>query len=45
MLAGAGLQDYGFTGREFDDESGLYYYRARHYEPGDLLPSESALIS
>jgi len=28
------LQDYGFTGREFDPESGLYYYRARHYDPG-----------
>ena len=34
MLSGAGLQDYDFTGREFDDESGLYYYRARHYDPG-----------
>ena len=22
---------YSFTGREFDDESGLYYYRARYY--------------
>ncbi|WP_170833518.1 RHS repeat-associated core domain-containing protein [Litoreibacter albidus] len=27
------LQDYGFTGREFDAETGLYYYRARHYDP------------
>ena len=27
-------QDYGFTGREFDTETGLYYYRARHYDPG-----------
>jgi RHS repeat-associated protein len=23
-----------FTGREFDDESGLYFYRARSYDPG-----------
>jgi len=33
-LCAAGLQDYGFTGREFDGESGLYHYRARHYDPG-----------
>lgn len=24
---------YAFTGREWDDESGLYYYRARYYDP------------
>jgi len=24
---------YAFTGREFDPESGLYYYRARYYDP------------
>lgn len=24
----------GFTGREYDAETGLYYYRARHYDPG-----------
>lgn len=24
---------YAFTGREFDAESGLYYYRARYYDP------------
>ena len=23
-----------FTGREYDPESGLYYYRARYYDPG-----------
>ena len=23
-----------YTGREFDAESGLYYYRMRHYDPG-----------
>ncbi|HRS12431.1 MAG TPA: RHS repeat-associated core domain-containing protein, partial [Sedimentisphaerales bacterium] len=22
-----------FTGREFDEETGLYYYRARYYNP------------
>ena len=26
-------QPYAFTGREFDPESGLHYYRARYYEP------------
>ena len=25
---------YAFTGREFDAESGNYYYRARNYDPG-----------
>lgn len=25
-------QPYGFTGREYDEESGLYYYRARYYD-------------
>ncbi len=24
---------YGYTGRELDGETGLYYYRARYYEP------------
>ena len=24
---------FGYTGREFDEESGLYYYRARYYDP------------
>lgn len=26
-------QPYAFTGREYDEESGLYYYRARYYDP------------
>ncbi len=26
-------QPYMYTGREFDSESGLYYYRARYYSP------------
>ena len=25
---------YGYTGREMDEESDLYYYRARYYNPG-----------
>src|SRR5262249_10905199 len=25
--------DYGFAGREWDAETGLYYYRARYYDP------------
>lgn len=25
--------DYAFTGREWDAETGLYYYRARYYDP------------
>jgi len=27
------LQPFTYTGREFDAESGLYYYRARNYDP------------
>jgi len=27
------IQSYTFTGREFDSETGLYFYRARHYDP------------
>jgi RHS repeat-associated protein len=30
---GSLTQRYGFTGREVDDESGLIYFRARHYDP------------
>jgi RHS repeat-associated protein len=26
-------QPYTYTGREFDHETGLYYYRARYYDP------------
>jgi len=26
---------YGFTGREYDPQTGLYYYRARYYDPMD----------
>ena len=31
--AGALEQPFGFTGREFDPETGLYFYRARYYDP------------
>jgi len=27
------VQPYAFTGREYDSESGLYFYRARYYDP------------
>jgi RHS repeat-associated protein len=31
--AGANLTRYTYTGREFDADTGLYYYRARWYDP------------
>lgn len=31
MLQGSATAGYAFTGREWDSETGLYYYRARHY--------------
>lgn len=31
--SGATQAPYAFTGRELDSESGLYYYRARYYNP------------
>jgi RHS repeat-associated protein len=31
MLAGASQNGYAFTGRNWDTESGSYYFRARHY--------------
>ena len=30
---GSVVNPYRFTGREYDEESGLYYYRARYYGP------------
>jgi RHS repeat-associated protein len=33
LEAGASESDYAFTGREWDPETGLYYYRARYYSP------------
>jgi RHS repeat-associated protein len=32
-LAGAATAGYAFTGREWDSETNLYYYRARYYDP------------
>ena len=34
VLDPAFKQPYSYTGREWDEESGLYYYRARYYDPG-----------
>jgi len=31
--SGSLANPYTFTGREYDQESGLYYYRARYYDP------------
>ena len=33
LEAGASEPGYAFTGREWDPEIGLYYYRARYYDP------------
>jgi len=31
--AGASTSGYAFTGREWEPETGIYYYRARYYDP------------
>ena len=33
MSAGASASRYAYTGREWDPETGWYYYRARYYDP------------
>ena len=33
LLSGGSTRGYAFTGREWDAETGLYYYRARYYDP------------
>jgi RHS repeat-associated protein len=33
LEAGEAVAGFAFTGREWDPETGLYYYRARYYEP------------
>ncbi|MBU1017762.1 LysM peptidoglycan-binding domain-containing protein [Patescibacteria group bacterium] len=33
MTEGSADEDYGFTGKELDKETGLYYYGARYYDP------------
>lgn len=33
LATGLLTQRYGFTGREHDDESGVIFFRARHYDP------------
>jgi RHS repeat-associated protein len=33
LLQGSTTAGYAFTGREWDPEIGLYYYRARYYDP------------
>jgi RHS repeat-associated protein len=33
LLQGSTASGYAFTGREWDVETGLYYYRARYYDP------------
>ncbi len=46
------MNPYGFAGREYDDESGLYYMRARYYDPsvgrflsGDPLDLANLLVT
>lgn len=33
LLAGGTTSGYAYTGREWDAEAGLYYYRSRYYDP------------
>jgi len=38
LLQGSGAAGYAFTGREWDPEITLYYYRARYYDPNAFAP-------
>jgi uncharacterized protein RhaS with RHS repeats len=38
-VASGPLAAYRFTGREWDEPTGLYYYRARYYDRADGIPT------
>ena len=42
QVTGVLQQPFAYTGREYDAETGLYYYRARHYDPnlGQFIQSD-----
>ena len=42
QVTGTLNQPFAYTGREYDAETGLYYYRARHYDPslGQFIQSD-----
>jgi RHS repeat-associated protein len=43
--SGSASNPFGYTGREFDPETGLYYYRARYYDPSSgRFTSEDPLL-
>jgi len=42
--SGSLANPYTFTGREYDQESGLYYYRARYYDPKIGSDSDQAVF-
>jgi RHS repeat-associated protein len=47
LLQGGSTSGYAFTGREWDSETSLYYYRARQYSPalGRFLSEDPAGLS